>query len=297
MNEQIKRWLCGTRAVCLGLFLCFVLGGCGHKEESHKEEHKEDGHKKKDEGGHKDAKKKEPVERPPSIVVHLRMDLDHELREEKVAAMIAEKVVGVPMPKPAGKEEAERAPVVLFPEEDTRYKTDKEYLALRRIEQPEKSKALGKAPAGEKDGWNTIEVRERSLVLGGKGFNMHGVEAEDNITIDSKRYWEDVPPPAPPKKEPEPLDLKEGDVRNKRNLIFHERGTGFFKTEEFEAKEEKSKAPQPKVAPSPIQKIPETKLRLSQGAGKELTLLPREGGDIDLLMGNEEGNRKLYGNR
>ena len=99
---------------------------------------------------------------------------------------------------------------------------------------------------------------------------------------------------------PESLDLKEGEIKSKRGLIFHERGGGFFKAEEVEEKEkEKDKKNNlPKViSPPVVEKIPETQFRLSQGKGKEMVLLPKvKEGEIDLLMGNEDVNRKAYGN-
>ena len=205
MDGHVKwpEWLIGIRSIyskktfrCFYLFLFVLLVGCGHKAEEQKaEEHKAEEHKTE---GHKAGQKEESDARAPSIVVHLRMDLDHELRDEKSPDAMAEKIAEIP--KLPGKEKTGevRVPVVQLQDEDTRSKTDKAYLALRQFAQPvqeDEVKGFEEKKAGDKGEGDTINVREKSLVLAGRGFGIKGGETKENITIDSTRYWEDSLPP------------------------------------------------------------------------------------------------------
>ena len=76
-------------------------------------------------------------------------------------------------------------------------------------------------------------------------------------------------------------------------MIFHQQGSGFFKVEEPEQQTGSSNVVQPKAKSPTLEKIPETKLLFSQGKESQMTLQPG-GKEIDLLLGNEEYNRKDY---
>lgn len=255
-------------------------------------------------GGHKEAAPKEvPKEKtvkvlPPAVVAHLRLDLDRDISDVKTPFLSENKEDLKPEGTAIGKKEAGSISVTPLPSDDTGYKTDKEYLSMKRYEQPVPA-TLPQETRKELDDSGRFERREKNLVLGGKGFDIQGfnAQARENLNVDTTSRLMAPVLPELPKKEPAHLDLEEGLIKDKRTLIFHDQGAGYFKSEKIEIKEEKPKKPQPKVtAPSGLEIIPETKLRMSQGKDNQLTLSPNERG-IDLLMGNEELSRKIYDNK
>lgn len=299
-TRRVGRW------VCCVMILMFLLA-CGHKEEKaeHKEESKhEEGDAKKDkekktektgEGGHgEDSKKDKGFDVvSPAIVAHLRIELNRETSEDKVLPItpIVEEV-----PKIATKEKAEvqRAPQPAL--QDMGYKTDKEYMALRRFELPSsKEEKKPEKRIGAKEEPDTIGTREKILVLGGKGSDIQSFrsKATDSMAIDINRRLIEPLPEEPPKKERPHLDLKEDNIKNKRSLIFHQQGSGFFKVEEPGKKDEVLKPAPPKATSPALERVPETQLLFSQSKDNQLILKPREG-ELDLLLGNEDFNRRAF---
>lgn len=292
--------------LCCVMILMFLLA-CGHKEEKaeHKEESKhEEGDAKKDkekktekkgEGEHGgDSKKDKGFDVvSPAIVAHLRIELNRETGEDKVLPVtpIVEEA-----PKVAAKEKAEvqRAPQPAL--QDMGYKTDKEYMALRRFELPSSKEEKKPEKRGvEKEEPDTIGTREKILVLGGKGSDIQSFrsKATDSMDIDINRRLIEPLPEEPPKKERPHLDLKEDNIKNKRSLIFHQQGSGFFKVEEPGKKDEVSKPAPPKATSPALERVPETQLLFSQSKDNQLILKPREG-ELDLLLGNEDFNRRAF---
>lgn len=291
--------------LCCVMILMFLLA-CGHKEEKaeHKEESKhEEGDAKKDkekktekkgEGEHGgDSKKDKGFDVvSPAIVAHLRIELNRETGEDKVLPVTPI----VEAPKVAAKEKAEvqRAPQPAL--QDMGYKTDKEYMALRRFELPSSKEEKKPEKRGvEKEEPDTIGTREKILVLGGKGSDIQSFrsKATDSMDIDINRRLIEPLPEEPPKKERPHLDLKEDNIKNKRSLIFHQQGSGFFKVEEPGKKDEVSKPAPPKATSPALERVPETQLLFSQSKDNQLILKPREG-ELDLLLGNEDFNRRAF---
>lgn len=304
MLERTGLWVC-----CL-MTLIFLVA-CGDKKEKadHKEETKHgETDPKQDKGKEKKAEHKEEAKHgegdskndlgldaiSPSIVAHLRIELNRESSEDKILP-IAESAET--MPKVAAKEkvEAREVPPPALTARDTGYKTDKEYLALQRFElPPQKEEKKSEKKTGGKEELDTIRLREKILILGGKGSDIQGFKskAKDSMNIDENSRLADPLPEEPPKKEHVKLDLKEDNIKNKRSLIFHQQGAGFFKTEEPDKKDVISKAAPLKTSPT-LERVPETKLLFSQGKDNQISLQPKEG-KLDLLLGNEGFNRRSY---
>lgn len=301
----------GFWACCLMSLLFLVACGSKEHKEAPKEEHKAEapeGDSKKDkgkekkeskgEGGHggEDSKKDNEFKVvAPTIVAHLRIELNRETSEDKILSITP---TAEEAPKVAAKEKLDvpqSSPPALTAQ-DMGYKTDKEYLALRRFELPvpKEEKKVAKR-AGEKEEPDTIGTREKILILGGRGSDIQGFrsKAKDSVSNVSNSHLEAPLPEPPPKKEIPRLDLKEDNVKNNRSLIFHQQGTGFFKAEEPEKKDEVAKTAPPKSTSPKHERVPETQLLFSQGKDNQLILRPKEG-EIDLLLGNEEFNRKAY---
>lgn len=252
--------------------------------------------------GHKEAPKEKVVKvLPPTVVAHLRLELDRDVRDEKLPSLSESKEDLKPEEGTAvGEKKVESISVTPLPSEETGYKTDKEYLSLNRYEQPVPTAVRKESQKKLGDDLEGFERREKSLVLGGKGLDIQGfnTQARESLNVDPTSRLAMPLPPEPSKKESAHLDLNEGLIKDKRSLIFHDQGAGYFKSEKIEIKEENPKPPQPKVvtAPTGLEKIPETQLRISQGKDNQLTLSPNEKG-IDLLMGNEDLSRKSYDNK
>lgn len=244
-------------------------------------------------------KKKRKEEIPTPVV---KIDLRTELNLDqliKTASEGVKKVEAAPVSPEEEKAGSEQAPVAPAAEEN-RHKTDKEYLALRRYEQPLFPEKKSRPVAGKNGGKeNVLSFEgEKPLVFAGRGFEIRGFESgsKDNLSFFSAGYLEGPPLPEDSGRSPDRLDLREGNVRSNRSLIFSGKETGFFKAETLKESEEGATPKAPPEKKSTVEKIPETKPFLSQDRKSDLLLLPKKK-SVDALMGNENVNRDFFENR
>jgi hypothetical protein len=189
------------------------------------------------------------------------------------------------------------APPVAMP---PRYKTDVDYLALRRFEFPDAP--IGQIPdqshppsAVSRGNEDTAPFRSKRLILGGKGTSVSDFEAvsKELMTFGFSRpsAIPSLPPESvePEKKKDSVIEAKPGDGR-RGHLVFHERATGLANPESKFKQEIFEPAPEATTSPSPG---PRAKINFSREGDR---LLPprKDKKGMDLIFGDPEINRDRH---
>lgn len=169
------------------------------------------------------------------------------------------------------------------------YKKDQDYLAMNRFERPLlEAKTPVIAPPHVRE---STDVMDKPLVLAGKGFDIQGFQSHASRVIQAD-FLQHLNRPAPKMKpvRQERLDLQLIEAKTSKYLIFHPLGptlSQFQKPIHWGDPESRKK-------PQDLESIPETKLLFTESEKSDLILRPRRE-SLDLLIGNENLNRKEYG--
>jgi hypothetical protein len=169
------------------------------------------------------------------------------------------------------------------------YEKDAEYMALERHilpEYPQKKRVAIK----HRDIADTFQVRDKPLVLGHRGLEIKGFEMESYIKLEFDYYHHlqkhyPIPAPREPK---EKIDPQAKIAKYTKEFIYQPTRQALNKMKSVDMQE-----PEPQKAMAPLEKIPETYLRLSRKRPTQL-ILHRSDKALDMLYGNEKVNRDAY---
>ncbi|MBI5427175.1 MAG: hypothetical protein HZA02_02725 [Nitrospinae bacterium] len=235
----------------------------------------------------------------PQVEIGLRSELDFDRFLKGKTEGLA-KVQGLPG-LPARKEEAAAGePQPAKTAMDDSYKTDKEYLALKRFEQPlpirESKTAHGVSP-GETETVQPL-TGEKPLIFAGEGFDIRIFEekSREKMNFHSTSRLEAPPVPETAETPPERLDLREDRIASRKSLVFRARAGGFPQPVPTDSEAAKGPGKGKRKEAASVEKIPETRVFLTESGPSRLLLAEPET-KIDALMGNDSVNRHRFENR
>lgn len=176
-------------------------------------------------------------------------------------------------------------------EEVIRYQKDSQYMALNRQLLPEypQQKRVAKK---QNDIADTVQVRDKPLILGGRGLEIKSFEAQSYIKLEFDYYHhlqKHYPIPVPMVVE-DKIDPRVKIDKNTKNYIYHPTRQALNRLKQVDMQE-----PEPPEKMVPLKKIPETYLRVPRMRPTQL-ILYRSDKALDLLYGNESVNRDAYKN-
>ncbi|MBI4390079.1 MAG: hypothetical protein HY580_07850 [Nitrospinae bacterium] len=237
----------------------------------------------------------------PQAEISLRSELnfDQLLKGKTEGLAKAQELPGLPAKEAAGAVLGE--PPAAKTMADDGYKTDKEYLALKRFEQPppiRESKIAQGVPSGETEPVQSL-TGDKPLIFAGEGFDIRMFEekSKDKMNFHSTSRLEAPPVAETAEIPPERLDLREDKIASRKSLVFRARAGGFPQpvlTDREEAEKKTGKGERKEGAS--VEKIPETKVFLAESGPSRLLLLEPET-KIDALMGNDSVNLHRFENR
>lgn len=235
----------------------------------------------------------------PQVEIGLRSELDFDQLLKGKAEGLAKALPGLPARKEeagalAGEPEAAKTAM------DDSYKTDKEYLALKRFEQPlpiRESKIAPGVSTGETEAVQPL-TGEKPLIFAGEGFDIPIFEekSREKMNFQSTSRLEAPPIPETAETPPERLDLREDRIASRKSLVFRARAGGFPEAVSTDSKAAKEPGKSKRKETASVEKIPETKVFLAESGPSRLLLLEPET-KIDALMGNDSVNRHRFENR
>lgn len=179
------------------------------------------------------------------------------------------------------------------------FERDPEYLAIERFEQPPPEKTIGPVLRARREEPGSIQVRDRKLIFAGEGFETEGFEANssEKLSMDFLSHLKPPPQEHAAERKRDRLDVKEDKIIGKKNLIFHSPAVAFFDEDVVSAREPEADAVVPrKENTMAVERIPETKVLLTHEPKELLKLRPSKE-SLDLLLGNEKVNKRLFRNR
>ena len=177
------------------------------------------------------------------------------------------------------------------------YKADANYQSLNRFENSvtetfkidfEKKNELKDKPIRE-----TVELQDKPLVFGARGFNIEvfGHEKLQAIEVDYVSHLKEFPPLLKPVSEVDHLDPKGEYSKDTKQLIYGETRVAFGKMPAplFEPELMKSKTESEK----PLEKHPDSIVVIRPGK-ESIAVISRNEKSLDLLAGNENLNKKRF---
>ncbi len=179
------------------------------------------------------------------------------------------------------------------------YKTDKEYLAIKRHERlflrtdGENGKGL-KMHLGPEPR-DTVRIVDKPLVLAGKGFNIESfrTRGDERLHFDFNRFLKKPYPLKPERKAVGKLELDIEHTKSIKKLIFHPLSHALSKNPGIETEKPETVTEEEKAVY--VRRIPETKLLLERDRKTQI-FLERGERSIDILAGNETINKEIYKN-
>ena len=170
---------------------------------------------------------------------------------------------------------------------------DPRFQAINRFEQPivDYKRELMKEEDQEMKSTEVTGIQDRKLIFTGKGFAIRGFEAILNGKLNTDFYYH-VRPSTPEdmkKLEPEHLDLRENNLRLKKNLIFKQPVIISESKDILLPDESESNISRSKKRTISNERVPQTKVLMTQEP-KEIIKFYSGKNSLDLLLGDEKFN-------
>ena len=143
-----------------------------------------------------------------------------------------------------------------------------------------------------------MQPRDKKLIFAGEGFAITDFEASARGRLNTNfySYVRPIPPARIKKREPEHIDLQEENLHTEKNLIFHPLLASSAGAKNLMVDEPENKASASEDVTISPEKIPETKILLTQKPEALLKLQPNKNA-LDLLVGNEKIILEQFRNR
>lgn len=174
-------------------------------------------------------------------------------------------------------------------------------LVFKRYKRPPllESEDRKRRRASESEIPETVHIRDKDLILGGAGFEIKGFEevSKGKLNTGFIAHLRPTRIPAALERKPDRLDLREENIKSKKNLIFHPALATSFRKEPLIPKTPPAWKPAREEERSvALDEIPATKVLLTEEPERLLKLRPDKE-SLDLLIGNEKLNRWRYEKR
>jgi len=238
------------------------------------------------------ADEEAPVEIAKTVKMDLRSDLvfDQVVSFDAKTAERTQRAAGATADKAGGAENLRRKKSL----------QDPQFQALNRFEFPvprRHREVAGEARPETKD-IETVQPRDKKLIFASEGFALTDFEASarGRLNTDFYSYVRPIPPEHIKKRKPQPIDLQEENLRADKNLIFHSSFASSAGGKNLTVDEPENKSPASRDVTIPPEKIPQTKILLTQKPEALLKLQPDKNA-LDLLVGNEKIILKQFRNR